>query len=157
VVIGQDRLVDVVQGNAKDLLVTLYFDHESGLLLREVRYANSPIGRVPTLTDYGDYRDVGGIKMPFRMTFAWFNGRDDIRLNEVRTNVPIGQEVFEKPAPAQTYKQQVISDYETIFASNTSDSKRSRSCIPDYGNSVHAGSGQRAVVLLERTAGCSRL
>jgi hypothetical protein len=40
--------------------------------------------------------------MPFRMTFAWFNGRDDIRLNEVRTNVPIGQEVFEKPAPAQT-------------------------------------------------------
>ena len=100
VVIGQDRLVDVVQGNAKDLLVTLYFDRESGLLLREVRYANSPIGRVPTLTDYGDYRDVGGIKMPFRMTFAWFNGRDDIRLNEVRTNVPIDQEVFEKPAPA---------------------------------------------------------
>jgi photosynthetic reaction center cytochrome c subunit len=102
VVIGQDRLVDVVQGSTKDLLVTLYFDHESGLLLREVRYANTPIGRVPTLTDYGDYRSVGGIKMPFRMTFAWFNGRDDIRLNEVRTNVPIDEEVFGSPAKAQT-------------------------------------------------------
>ena len=101
--IGQDRLVDVVQGNGpRDLLVTLYFDHESGLLLRMVRYAKSPIGRVPTQVDYADYRDVGGIKMPFRMTFAWLNGRDAIHLNEVRTNVPIDRVVFAKPAPAHT-------------------------------------------------------
>ncbi len=99
--IGQDRLVDVVQGNGpRDLLVTLYFDHESGLLLRAVRYGKSPIGRVPTQIDYADYRDVDGIKMPFRMTFAWLNGRDAIQLNEVRTNVPIDPAVFGKPAPA---------------------------------------------------------
>lgn len=101
--IGQDRLVDVVQGNGpRDLLVTLYFDHESGLLLRMVRYAKSPVGRVPTQVDYADYRDVGGIKMPFHMTFAWLNGRDAIHLNEVRTNVPIDRVVFAKPAPAHT-------------------------------------------------------
>lgn len=101
--IGQDRLVDVVQGNGpRDLLVTLYFDHESGLLLRVVRYSKSPIGRVPTLIDYSDYRDVDGIKLPFRMTFAWLNGRDAIRLNEVRTNVPIDPAVFGKPAPHTT-------------------------------------------------------
>ena len=35
-----------------------------------VRYGKSPIGRVPTQVDYGDYRDVGGIKMPFRMIFG---------------------------------------------------------------------------------------
>jgi hypothetical protein len=51
------------------------------LLLRMVRYAKSPIGRVPTLIDYADYRDVGGVKMPIRITFAWLNGRDAIRLN----------------------------------------------------------------------------
>jgi photosynthetic reaction center cytochrome c subunit len=101
--IGQDRLVDAVQGNGpRDLLVSLYFDHESGLLLRMVRYAKSPIGRVPTQVDYADYRDVGGIKMPFHMTFAWLNGRDAIDLNEVRTNVPIDPAVFGKPATAQT-------------------------------------------------------
>jgi hypothetical protein len=101
VAIGQDRLVDVVQGNGpRDLLVTLYFDHESGLLLRVIRYSKSPIGRFPTQIDYGDYRDVGGIKMPFRMTFAWLNGRDAIRLNEVHTNVFIDRPVFGKPAPA---------------------------------------------------------
>jgi hypothetical protein len=100
VMIGQDRLVDMVQGNGpRDMLVTLYFDHESGLLLREVRYARSPIGRVPTQIDYADYRDVGGVKMPFRMTFAWLNGRDAIRLNDVKLNVPIDSKIFEKPAP----------------------------------------------------------
>ena len=98
--IGQDRLVDVVQGNGpRDLLVTLYFDHDSGLLLRIIRYSKSPIGRFPTQIDLADYRDVDGIKLPFHMTFAWLNGRDAIRLNQVRTNVPIDPEVFGKPAP----------------------------------------------------------
>jgi photosynthetic reaction center cytochrome c subunit len=101
--IGQDRLVDVVQGSGpRDLLVTMYFDHESGLLLRMIRYAKSPIGRVPTMVDYSDYRDIGGIKMPFRITFAWLNGRDAIRLNEVRTNVSVDPAVFGKPAPPHT-------------------------------------------------------
>lgn len=101
--IGQDRLVDVVQGNGpRDLLVTMYFDHDSGLLLRIIRYSKSPIGRFPTQIDLADYRDVDGIKIPFRMTFAWLNGRDAIRLNQVRTNVPIDPEVFGKPAPART-------------------------------------------------------
>jgi hypothetical protein len=101
--IGQDRLVDVVQGNGpREMLVTLYFDHQSGLLLRMVRYAKSPIGRVPTQVDYADYRDVGGIKMPFHVTFAWLNGRDAIHLSEVRTNVPIDPIMFGKPAPAHT-------------------------------------------------------
>ncbi|HML16162.1 MAG TPA: photosynthetic reaction center cytochrome c subunit family protein [Bryobacteraceae bacterium] len=100
--IGKDRLVDVVQGNGpRDLLVTMYFDHESGLLLRVMRAAKSPIGRVPTMIDYADYRDVNGIKMPFRMTFAWLNGRDAIRLNEVRTNVKIDPAVFGRPAALQ--------------------------------------------------------
>ena len=97
--IGQDRLVDVVQGDGpRGLLVTMYFDHDSGLLLRVVRHAKSPIGRVPTMIDYSDYRNVDGIKMPFRITFAWLNGRDAIRLNEVRRNVPVDPGVFGKPA-----------------------------------------------------------
>ena len=57
------REVDVVQGTSlKGILATLYFDKESGLLVRSVRYGKSPVGRVPTQFDYGDYRDVSGIK-----------------------------------------------------------------------------------------------
>ena len=100
VAVGKDRLVDVVQGTGpRGIVATLYFDQESGLLVRMVRYGQSPIGRVPTQVDYADYRDVGGIKMPFRMIFAWMDGRDAIQLSEVRTNVPIDDARFGRPAP----------------------------------------------------------
>ena len=98
VAVGQDRLANVVQGTGPGgILTTLYFDKESGLLLRAVRYGKSPIGRVPTQIDYADYRDVGGIKLPFRMIFAWLGGRDAIQLSKVETNVPIDAAKFGRP------------------------------------------------------------
>src|SRR2546427_1613972 len=98
-VAGQNHSVNVVQGTGpRDLLVTLYFDTQTGLLLRELRYGTSPIGRVPTQIDYADYRDVDGIKFPFRVTYAWLDGRDAITLNDIKTNVPIDEVKFGKPA-----------------------------------------------------------
>ena len=92
--------VDVVQGTGpRDLLVTLYFEKETGLLIRELRYGNSPIGRVPTQIDYADYRDVNGIKLPFHITYAWLDGRDSIVLNEIQTNVAVDEAKFGRPAP----------------------------------------------------------
>jgi hypothetical protein len=97
-----DRPVHVVQGNgARGLVATLYFDKESSLLVRLVRYGKSPIGRLPTQVDYSDYRDVGGIKMPFRWTLAWLNGRDSFQLSEVMLNVPIDSAKFGRPSTAQ--------------------------------------------------------
>ena len=96
----QEHNVDVVQGTGpRGLLVTLYFDTQTGLLLRELRYGNSPIGRVPTQIDYADYRDVNGIKLPFRITYAWLDGRDAIELREIKTNVPVDEAKFGRPAP----------------------------------------------------------
>ena len=69
----------------------------TGLLLLMIRYAKSPIGRIPTQVDYSDYRDVNGIKMPFHLTFAWLDGRDAIQLSEVKTNVPVDAAKFGKP------------------------------------------------------------
>jgi hypothetical protein len=98
VAIGQDKLVNVVQGTGpRGILATLYFDQETGLLLRMIRYGKSPIGRFPTQVDYADYRDVGGIKMPFRMIFAWMDGRDAIQLSDIQTNVPIDASSFLPP------------------------------------------------------------
>jgi hypothetical protein len=100
VALGQTHSVDVVQGTAsRGLIVTLYFDKQTGLLLRELRYGASPIGRVPTQIDFADYRDVNGIKLPFRITYAWLDGRDSIVLNEIKTNVPIDEAKFGRPAP----------------------------------------------------------
>ena len=49
---------------------TLCFDAEVGLLVRLVRFSESPVGRIVTQVDYSDYRDVAGVKMPFRWTVA---------------------------------------------------------------------------------------
>jgi hypothetical protein len=98
----QERVVNVLQGTgARGLLATLYFEKDSGLLVRLVRYGRSPIGRVPTQIDFSDYRDVGGIKMPFHMTFAWLDGRDAIQLNEIQTNLAIDAANFERPAASK--------------------------------------------------------
>jgi photosynthetic reaction center cytochrome c subunit len=98
---AQTHVTNPVQGTGpRNLLVTLYFDKQTGLLLRELRYGGSPIGRVPTQIDYSDYRDVNGIKFPFRITYAWLDGRNSIVLSEVKTNVPIDQRKFGRPAPA---------------------------------------------------------
>jgi len=96
--IGKDRLVNVVQGTgANGVLATMYFDQESGLLVRVVRLTRSPIGRVPTEVDYSDYRDVNGVKMPFRVTFAWLDGRDAIQFKEIKANVAIDEAKFGMP------------------------------------------------------------
>jgi photosynthetic reaction center cytochrome c subunit len=77
----------------------LYFDEQSGLLLRELRLAESPLGLNPTQIDYADYRDVDGVKTPFRWTIARPNGRFTIQLEQVKQNVPIDDVKFVKPAP----------------------------------------------------------
>jgi hypothetical protein len=58
---------------------------------------------VPTQVDYADYREVAGMKFPFRWTFAWLDGRDDFEFADVNVNVPIDPARFGEPtvvAPA---------------------------------------------------------
>jgi hypothetical protein len=88
----------VVQGNgARGLLATFYFDPETFLLRRLVRYAPSPVGRVPIQIDYLDYRDVGGIKFPFEYQFSWLDGRYTAKIKEIKTNVAIDAARFGRP------------------------------------------------------------
>jgi hypothetical protein len=54
---------------------------------------------VPTQIDYSDYREVSGVKTPFRMVVTWTDGRDTIVLNDVVANVAIDAARFARPAP----------------------------------------------------------
>ena len=96
-----EKEVDVVQGtSAAKTPVKLYFDKKSGLLVRLVRYTNTAIGTNPAQIDYADYRDVGGVKMPFHWTVTWTDGRSTTELSSVQPNVPVEASRFAKPAPA---------------------------------------------------------
>jgi len=94
-----DREVRVVQGTtAGGGVATLCFDAETGLLVRLVRYAQSPVGRLVTRVDYGDYREVAGVRMPFRWTVSWLSGRSTYELTDVQPNVPVPDVRFARPA-----------------------------------------------------------
>ena len=75
----------------------LYLDKESGLLLRLIRYAETPLGRNPTQIDYADYRDANGVKVPFRWTLARPGNRFTIQVEQVQQNVPVDDAKFVAP------------------------------------------------------------
>jgi hypothetical protein len=94
-----DRDITLVQGTLNSKFpVNLYFDDESALLVRTVTYADSPVGLAPMQVDYGDYREIGGINVPFKTVVTWLDGRSIIRLNDVQLNVPIDASRFARPA-----------------------------------------------------------
>ena len=78
----------------------LYLDQQSGLLLRLVRFAETPLGRNPTQIDYADYRDAGGVKVPFRWTLARPGNRFTIQIDQIQQNVPVDDSKFVAPSPA---------------------------------------------------------
>ena len=75
----------------------LYIDQQSGLLVRLVRYAETALGRNPTQIDYADYRDEGGVKIPFRWTLSRPGNRFTIQINQVEQNVPVEDAKFTPP------------------------------------------------------------
>jgi hypothetical protein len=94
-----DRDVDVVQAsNPGQLPVNFYFD-ESGLLIRVVRWRKTTIGTIPTETDFSDYREVNGVRIPFRRLVRWTNGQNSIEFTDIRANVTIDAARFARPAP----------------------------------------------------------
>lgn len=94
------RPVDVVQAMMADNTpAKFYFDRDTGLLVRLVRYTNTRLGFNPTQIDYADYRTVLGVKIPFKMTTTWTDGQSVIALSELQANVPIDAARFAKPMP----------------------------------------------------------
>jgi hypothetical protein len=93
-----DRTVYVVQGNAPGgLLATLYFDKATHLLTRYVRRTPSPVGRITIQQDYDDYRDVNGVKFPFKYSFLWLDGRFTALISDVKVNVAVDAAKFGQP------------------------------------------------------------
>jgi photosynthetic reaction center cytochrome c subunit len=77
--------------------VKLYFDKQSSLLVRLVRYAESPLGRIPSQIDYADYRDADGVKVPFRVTISEPGSISIFQIDQVRQNIQIDDAVFARP------------------------------------------------------------
>ncbi len=77
----------------------LYFDQKSGLLLRLLRFIDSPLGYNPTQIDYADYRAADGIKLPYRWTVARPGNHFTIQVDQLQQNIPIDESKFVPPPP----------------------------------------------------------
>jgi photosynthetic reaction center cytochrome c subunit len=75
----------------------LYFDVQSGLLSRMVRYAETPLGRNPTQIDYADYHVVDGVKIPYQWTVARPSGAFTVKIDKAEQNVPVDEKLFVAP------------------------------------------------------------
>ena len=96
-----DKDVHIIErGSTSGARIKLFFEDTSGQLLRMVRYTKTIIGIVPTQTDYADYREVLGVKMPFKTTVTWTTGQATIMLSDVQPNAPMDPSRFAMPAPA---------------------------------------------------------
>ena len=96
---GQE--VFIVQGNTAGLPPTNFYFDQTGMLLRLVRWTETPVGRVPTQIDYSDYRDVSGVKMPFKFVVSQTYMQATIELSTIQANAAIDVVKFNKPAPGK--------------------------------------------------------
>ena len=78
----------------------LFFDTRSGLLVRRTVLTQTALGLDPEQTDFKDYTDVDGVKLPFTIIVSYL---DDSHLGttrkyiDVKQNVPIDDAKFEAP------------------------------------------------------------
>jgi len=80
----------------------LYFDANSGLLLRVVQRTPTTFGPNPTQYDFSDYRDAGGVKVPFEVRVAGPNNIATWHFTDVKFNAPVDDSIFAKPtAPSK--------------------------------------------------------
>lgn len=102
--VGSGEVIDgkatyLVSATGKDTpALRLYFEQESGLLVRLIRFAENPLGRNPTEIDYADFRVADGVKLPYRWTLARLNGRFTIQIDGVKQNVPLDEGQFVTPS-----------------------------------------------------------
>ena len=78
-----------------------WFDIESGLLLRRRVEIKTALGSIPEQTDFDDYREVDGIKLPFtiRRASQWVNSTNQI--TEIKHNVSASDAQFNPPPNKQ--------------------------------------------------------
>jgi photosynthetic reaction center cytochrome c subunit len=74
-----------------------YFDNQSGLLVRVIRYSESTLGLNPWQVDDTDYRDVHGVQVPFRVILSEPGNSSTIQFEQIQHNMAVDPAKFSKP------------------------------------------------------------
>ena len=96
-IIGEKKCYKVVLTPNVGKPVEQYYDAESGLLIRSVIMVNSPSGPVRSENLYSDYREAGGVLVPFKLAHRVGPEETVVTLDSVRCNVDIAWTRFDLP------------------------------------------------------------
>lgn len=99
-----DRATYMVIGTTADdnRQERLFFDAETGLLVRRISYMPTMIGLIPDQVDFEDYRDVDGVLLPFTLRVALVDVGNPIAtrsFSEIKLNAPVDESKFNMPSP----------------------------------------------------------
>ena len=102
-----DRDVYVIEGVPNDGHIgnlsygteRLFFDIQTGLLLRRLIEIETVLGHVPLANEFDDYRAVNGVKVPFTTRILTPSSKTTLKFSEIKLNDPIADDRFNKPDP----------------------------------------------------------
>jgi photosynthetic reaction center cytochrome c subunit len=95
--ISEHDVILLFATNSSGPPLELYFDRQTGLLSRQLRFGSSPLGLNPTQIDYGDYKTFDGVQVPLHLVITRPNRTLDIHLRQVTQNVPVDDAKFARP------------------------------------------------------------
>ncbi len=104
----QASRAEVLDGEKMDVLrapndlgsTKLYFDEKTHLLVR-VEDRGEMSAYFVHSADFSDYREVDGLKLPFRIAHTSTEpggGEEDLRVSKIMQNIPLKTDIFRKPA-----------------------------------------------------------
>jgi photosynthetic reaction center cytochrome c subunit/MucB/RseB family protein len=98
-VLGKEKVADreayVVGATSRDdSREKLYFDAQTGLLIRKYVAFKTAFGTIPEVTDFDDYREVNGVKLPFTITWSLPPFGSIKKFTEIKLNVFIDNGMF---------------------------------------------------------------
>lgn len=77
---------------------TNYYDKESGLLVKTMTVAKSPMGEIPMESWYAEYKEVDGIKVPHKTTISSAMGMQIVMtIDSLKHNAELPADAFAMP------------------------------------------------------------
>lgn len=71
-----------------------YYDKETGLRVRSSRTIESPMGAVTVDSDFGDYKDINGVKYPHKLSQSFGPQSIDLNIDSIEVNTKIKKKFF---------------------------------------------------------------
>ena len=84
--------IEVTIGSVK---MTEFYDVASNLKVRQVITLDSPMGAQTITTDFADYKDVSGVKMPYKLSQDIGMAQLELKVEKIEVNKNLADTLFE--------------------------------------------------------------